>query len=198
MKRLATLAAVVGIAVCATVASADTLYQAAPPPAGPGHPLRLGPDHRAGQVGDLVYVVFDFASSNSKTNNYDSAKSFDMEQGVGLGNLAVSLLRNGASLAGSSATDTKQAASGASSFVSTMMATVTDVQPSGVLQIQGDQGLLVNGSKQTLHITGYIRPEDIDTTDAILSSRVADVQAQFAGDSQKNKGLLSRILSWLF
>jgi len=198
MKRLATLAAVALIAATASAVSADTLYQAAPAPTGPGHPLRLGPDHRAGQVGDLVYIVFDFASANSKSNNYGSAKSFDTEQGIGLGNFAVSLLRNGASLGGSSTTSTKQAASGASSFVSTMMATVTDIAPSGVLQIQGDQALLVNGSKQTLHITGYIRPEDVDTTDAIVSSRVADVEATFSGDNQKNKGLLSRILSWLF
>ncbi|HEY8321237.1 MAG TPA: flagellar basal body L-ring protein FlgH [Candidatus Baltobacteraceae bacterium] len=199
MKKLsAPLAALALFALLAPAANADTLYQAAPPPAGPGHPLRLGPDHRAQQVGDLVYIVFDFSSSNAKTNNYDSSKSFSMNQGVGIGNLAISLLRNGASLGGDSSTSTKQAAGGASSFVSTMMATVTDVLPSGVLQVQGDQGLLVNGSKQTLHITGYMRPEDIDTTDAILSSRVANVDAVFSGNDQKNKGLLSRILSWLF
>jgi flagellar L-ring protein precursor FlgH len=198
MKLSAPLAALALLALLPVAVSADTLYQAAPPPAGPGHPLRLGPDHRAAQVGDLVYIVFDFASSNAKTNNYDSSKSFDLEQGSGLGNLAISLLRNGASLTGASTTDTKQAAGGASSFISTMMATVTDVLPSGVLQVQGDQGLLVNGAKQTLHITGFLRPEDIDATDTILSSHVANVEATFNGNDQKNKGLLSRILSWLF
>jgi flagellar L-ring protein precursor FlgH len=198
MKISAPLAALALVGLLASAANADTLYQAAPPPSGPGHPLRLGPDHRAGQVGDLVYIVFDFASSNAKTNNYDSSKSFDLEQGSGLGNLAISLLRNGASLTGASTTATKQAAGGASSFVSTMMATVTDVLPSGVLQVQGDQGLLVNGAKQTLHITGFLRPEDIDATDSILSSHVANVEATFNGNDQKSKGLLSRILSWLF
>jgi flagellar L-ring protein precursor FlgH len=79
-----------------------------------------------------------------------------------------------------------------------MMATVTNVLPSGAFEIQGDQGLLVNGRHQALHITGTIRPEDIDSTDAILSSRVANVHAEFNGNDLKNKGLLSRILSWLF
>ncbi len=198
MKLSAPLAALALLALLPTAVCADTLYQAAPPPAGPGHPMRLGPDHRAAQVGDLVYIVFDFSSANAKTNNYGSSKNFDLEQGSGIGNLAISLLRNGAGLGGGSTTSTKQTAGGTSSLVTTMMATVTDVLPSGVLQVQGDQGLLVNGAKQSLHITGYMRPEDIDTTDAILSSRVANVEATFNGNDQKSKGLLSRILSWLF
>jgi len=58
--------------------------------------------------------------------------------------------------------------------------------------------MTINGRAQTLHITGTIRPEDIDSTDTVLASRVANVQGAFKGDDLKNKGLLSRILSWLF
>ncbi len=179
-------------------ASADTLYQAAPPPAGPGHPLRLGPDHRAQQIGDLVYVQFDFNDSSAHTNNYASSKQFNMSGGPGTGLFNVLLLHNTNSLTGQSATSTAQSANGADSFISTMMATVTNVLPSGALEIQGDQGISINGRQQTLHISGTIRPEDIDNSDAILSSRVANAHAEFKGDDQKNKGLLSRILSWLF
>ena len=79
-----------------------------------------------------------------------------------------------------------------------MMATVTDVLPSGALALAGDQGVVVNGRRQTLHITGYIRPEDLDQTDAVLSSRVANVQATFYGDNQKHKGIIQQILNFLF
>ena len=58
IKRAVALLAVLAMAPLA--AQADTLYQAAPPPAGPGHPIRLMSDHRASQVGDLCYIVFDF------------------------------------------------------------------------------------------------------------------------------------------
>jgi flagellar L-ring protein precursor FlgH len=179
-------------------AMADTLYQAAPPPAGPGHPLRLGPDHRAQQIGDLVYVQFDFNDSNSHSNNYSSNKSFNTSYAGGTGNFAISLLRNVSSIAGSSQTSTAQAASGADSFISTMMTTVTNVLPSGAMEIAGDQDVNINGRKQTLHITGVIRQEDISSGDAILASRVADVHAEFKGNDLKDKGLLSKILSWLF
>jgi flagellar L-ring protein precursor FlgH len=186
------------VALTSVAAQADSLYQAAPPPAGPGHPLRLGPDHRAQQIGDLVYIQFDFNDANSHTNNYTSSKQFNLSGGNGQGIFNLPLVRLGSSVNGSSSSQTQQQANGQDSFVSTMMATVTNVMPSGTLEIQGDQGVVINGREQTLHITGYVRPEDIDQTDAILSSRVADVKATFKGDDQKNKGLLSRILSWLF
>jgi flagellar L-ring protein precursor FlgH len=80
-----------------------------------------------------------------------------------------------------------------------MMATVTGVLPSGALVIAGDQELVVNGQDQTLHVRGVVRPEDIDGTDTVLSSRIANVEARFDGDFQeKNKGLIRRVLDVLF
>jgi flagellar L-ring protein FlgH len=196
MRIALALAALLALAPIA--ATADTLYQAAPPPAGPGHPLRLVPDHRAAQVGDLVYVEFDFADTSSHVNDYSSSKSASMSGGGGTGIFNLPLVRLNNSVSGQSASSTQQSASGSDSFTATMMATVTGVLPSGALQISGDQGLTINGRAQTLHITGLIRPEDIDNTDMVLASRVAAVQASFKGDDQKNKGLLARIISWLF
>lgn len=170
-------------------ATANTLYQPAPPLTGPGHPLRLGPDHRASQIGDLVYVVFDFNDANSHSNNYQATHQ---------GGFSLAGVLHIPAISGQSAAQSNRAESGADSFVSTMMATVTDVLPSGVLAIAGDQGVVVNGRRQTLHITGFIRPEDLDSTDAVLSSRVANVQANFYGDNQKHKGLIQQILHFLF
>lgn len=187
--RRTALAAAALLALAPLAGRADTLYQAAPPPAGPGHPLRLGPDHRASQVGDLVYIVFDFNDVNSHTDIYSSTKSAGFSL-TGVFNIPA--------VNGSTNASSNKAASGADSFVSTMMATVTDVLPSGVLAIAGDQGVVVNGRRQTLHITGYVRPQDLDFSDAVASSRVANVQASFYGDSQKHKGLIQQILNFLF
>ena len=197
MKRTA-LALAALVALTPLAAPADNLYQPAPPPAGPGHPLSLGPDHRAQQVGDLVYIVFDFNDANSHVNNYSSQKQFALSGGNGSGIFNLPLARLNSSVSGSSNTQTQQAANGQDSFTSTMMATVTDVLPSGALEIQGDQGVIINGREQTLHITGYIRPQDIDFTDAVLSSRVANVKATFKGDDQRHKSWIQQILSWLF
>jgi flagellar L-ring protein precursor FlgH len=180
-------------------AFADTLYQAAPPPAGPGHPLRLGADHKASQVGDLVQVIFNFNvnSTSSDVTNVNNSYNLGLGQGTGLAN--VSLLRFGAGLNGGRQTQSSKTQSGQNTFVSTMEAQVTDVLPSGALRIAGDQALIVNGQKQTLHITGLVRPEDIDGTDSVLSTRVANVEAKFDGNFQeKKKGLIQKILDFLF
>lgn len=192
------LAVLVLLALAPIAASADTLYQPAPPPAAPGHPLNLMNDHRASQIGDLVYVQFDIADANSHTNNYSSTKSASVSGGSGTGIFGLPLVRLNNSVSGQTAASVGQSATGADAFTATMMATVTSVMPSGALQISGDQGMTINGRAQTLHITGTIRVEDIDSTDTVLASRVANVQGAFKGDDQKNKGILSRILSWLF
>jgi flagellar L-ring protein precursor FlgH len=196
MRKL--LVVFVLLALAPIAATADTLYQAAPPPVAPGHPLSLMDDHRAAQTGDLVYVQFDIADANSHTNNYSSTKSATIGGGNGTGIFGVPLVRLNNSVSGATAASVAQSASGADAFTATMMATVTEVLPSGALQISGDQGMTINGRQQTLHITGTIRPQDIDNTDTVLASRVANVTGTFKGDDQKNKGLLSRILSWLF
>jgi flagellar L-ring protein precursor FlgH len=195
-RKILALAAL--LALAPGIASADTLYSAPPPPAGPGHPLNLMSDHRASQIGDLVYVTFDFADANTHVNDYSSNKQASLSGGGGAGIFNLPLVRLNNSVSGQSTTSTAQTATGADSFTATMMATVTGVLPSGALQITGDQGLTINGRQQTLHITGMVRPEDIDNTDTVLASRVANVQATFKGDDQKNKGLLARIVSWLF
>lgn len=186
------------ISLMPLAAAADSLYVAAPPPSGPGHPLRLGPDHRAGQIGDLVYVQFDFNDANAHSNNYASNKQFSIgPSSTTTGGSNPAILTHFAANSAAS-TSTTQSATGADSFTSTMMTTVTNVLPSGALEIAGDQGVSINGRNQTLHITGTIRPEDISSGDTVLASRVANVKAEFKGDNQKSKGLLARILSWLF
>jgi flagellar L-ring protein precursor FlgH len=197
MRR--SLIALAFVAALTAPAFADTLYQAAPPPAGPGHPLRLGADHKAAQVGDLVQVIFNFNvnSTSSDVTNVSNSYNLGLGQGTGLAN--VSLLRFGAGLNGGRQTQSSKTQSGQNTFVSTMEAQVTDVLPSGALRIAGDQALIVNGQRQTLHITGIVRPEDIDNTDSVLSTRVAGVEAKFDGNFQeKHKGLIQKILDFIF
>jgi flagellar L-ring protein precursor FlgH len=200
MIKYCSLALVAALVAAATPAMADSLYVAAPPPAAPGHPMRLGADHRAQQVGDLVQIVFNF---NGSANNSDTATTANSYAGTatpatGLFNLP--LLRLGYGLGANTATSLSKTQAIVQTFTSSMTATVTNVLPSGALVIAGDQKLTINGIPQSLHVTGTIRPEDIDNTDSIVSSRVANIDAKFSGiDTQEhNKGILQKIVSFLF
>lgn len=197
MKKL--LALTLLCTLLPAAAYADTLYVAPPPPAGPGHPLRLGPDHRASQIGDLVHVQFNFSVQSSSSDVVNNSKQFNLGTPGGTGNLSLGFLRIPTSLGGQTGTQSAKTENGSTAFVSDMEATVIGVLPSGVLEIAGDQHLIVNGQNQDLHVTGYVRPEDIDSGDTVLSTRIADVQGSFSGNFQeKNVGLLRRVLNFLF
>lgn len=194
--RLLLSAALIAFAV---PAAADTLYVAAPPPAAPGHPMHLGADHRAQQVGDLVQIQFNFnvAANQSDVSAANNAYALTGAPGTGLLNLA--LLRLGAGISSSRQSSINRTGAQASSFISAMTATVTNVLPSGALTVAGDQQLVVNGQAQTLHVTGTLRVEDIDNTDTVLSTRLANVNAVFVGNNtEKTRGFLKRIVDFLF
>src|SRR5215469_3405084 len=69
----------------ASLASADTLYVSPPLSVAPGHPISMGRDHRATQVGDIVNVVFNFSSSNSQADTTSTSKNFSVGAGKGTG-----------------------------------------------------------------------------------------------------------------
>lgn len=206
MRQYAAIAIAVAALLLPSAAMADTLYVASPPAVGPGHPLRLGPDHRAGQIGDLLHVQFNFTVQANSSDVSTSAKSMSAGASNGASGSQSSgikilggLVSIPTSLSGNTSTQDSKTQNGATSFVSDMMATVVNVLPSGVLQIAGDQNMVVNGQSQKLHITGFVRPEDIDSSDTVLSSRVADVQGSFEGNFQEKRvGLIRKILNWLF
>jgi flagellar L-ring protein precursor FlgH len=199
MKLVSAIAAAIVCLATTLPVGADTLYVSAPPPVAPGHPLRLMSDRRASQIGDLVAVQFNFTTSAQRAYTSTTAKGYSVGQGAGSGLFNLPLLRIGANIAGTTGSNAADAKTDSSAFTSAMMATVTNVLPSGALLLEGDQDILVNGEKQKLHVTGYARPEDIDNTDMISSTRLANVHADYAGDQTKeHKGIVRKILDVLF
>ena len=192
------LAVIVAVSIVPAVAAADSLYVAGPPPASAGHPLRLGPDHRAQQVGDLVGVQFNYRIQNSSTQTTTNTKGYNIALGAGTGNGALSFLRFPTGLTGNTGTQSANSNTGTNTFDAALMATVQNVLPSGALEIAGDQNLIINGQREVLHVTGTIRPEDIDQSDTVLSSRVANLNGTFNGNFKDNRGLIRRLLDWLF
>jgi flagellar L-ring protein precursor FlgH len=198
MKLWPALLAAVCLATSAPV-RADTLYVSAPPPVSPGHPLRLLSDRRASQIGDLVAVQFNFTTTTQRAYSSTTAKGYNVGQGAGSGLFSLPLVKIGANLTGSTGSSATDAKTDSSAFTSAMMATVTNVLPSGALQLEGDQSIVVNGETLKLHVVGFARPEDIDNTDTISSTRLANVRADYAGNQTKeHTGIVRKILDVLF
>ena len=156
-RRILMLAAY-AVACAGSVAQADSLY-----PAGPGttpvtRPLLLVNDRRANQVGDLVAVQFDFSVASTSSLSNAQKKDYNLALNGATGAAAFLLLRNPAGASGASSSDSSKTKSDASSFATTMTATVVSIMPSGALNIVGQQNVFVDGQDRVLHVTGSVRP----------------------------------------
>ena len=194
---------IVGIAIFACVAplgaSADTLYQAGPTPYGPGHPLRLGPDIKAYQPGDLVTIIFNFTVAQNSSSTMARSKAASAGLAAGTGIAGIGFLRFPSSIGGQSSLNTSDVRANSQTFTSTMMATVQQILPSGAMVVSGVQRIIINGKAQNMKVTGTIRPQDIDGADSVLSSQMANVQLDFDGNFDGDKkGILRRIIDWIF
>jgi len=58
---------------------------------------------------------------------------------------------------------------------------VTGMTPTGMMQLQGSRHFVLDGSAQTLTITGVIRPQDLGADDSVPGARMADVVATTTG-----------------
>lgn len=89
-------------------------------------------------------------------------------------------------------------------LVANISAKVVEVMPNGNLLLEARKELTINNEKQILVLTGMIRPDDIDSNNTVLSSKIADAQIYYVGDGviqdKQSPGWLVRIMDkvWPF
>ena len=88
----------------------------------------------------------------------------------------------------------------ASSMTAYITAHVMQVLPNGNLVIQGNRQVKVNQENQIIYIQGVIRPEDISSTNVVLSTYVAEAVIELTGQGpvsdKQSPGWLARALDW--
>jgi flagellar L-ring protein FlgH len=186
-------------------------------PDAPGSiPLRVAAvdlisDLKAHTVGDVITVqVVESVSGESKAEtNLANKRSLN----AGVPNLltateslaqhnpllSLSNMLNGAS--DNSTTGTGDMTAG-DTFTTTISAVVTAVNPSGTLAIRGERSLKINGENDTIHLSGVVRPQDIDSNNSVASTAVADLKLSITGEGlirdKQGDGLATRLVDWLW
>ncbi|MEP7347463.1 MAG: flagellar basal body L-ring protein FlgH [Gemmatimonadaceae bacterium] len=72
-------------------------------------------------------------------------------------------------------------------YVGELAVRVIAVTKEGLLQVSGTKLIDVDKNKQEMTLTGFIRPQDVNSQDMVLSTSIADVQLAY-----KSKGALGK------
>jgi flagellar L-ring protein precursor FlgH len=162
----------------------------------------LAADNRSRRVDDIVTILVQESASavstgQSKTSRASSAQS-SITALAGT-TTAAGRLANLANLGSTTTLDGEGTTSRQTTLTTTVSARVTHVLVNGNLVIEGTKKLNVNSENQTIMVRGVIRPIDLDTTNSVLSARIAQMEIQVDGkgivnDAIHRPNILYRIL----
>jgi flagellar L-ring protein precursor FlgH len=162
----------------------------------------LGADLKATRVDDLVTIVVNETFSAVATGDVKTARNSSAQASI----KAIAGPTNPTrALANLLNTNTQTALQGQGEtsrgavLTANMSARVVNVLPNGYLVVEGTKRVQVSSENQIVTVRGVIRPVDLDTTNTIPSSRIAQMEVLVNGkgvvnDSIRRPNFLYRLL----
>lgn len=151
-------------------------------------------DRRAARRGDIMTVVIEIDEeaqiSNSTSRSRDGAESLAIPDLFGIPQRINRKLPEGASLDRAAGLNSSSQSGGEGSVSRSeeltlrVAATVMQVLPNGVLEIQGSQEVRVNFELRELLVSGFVRPEDISRQNEITYDKIAAARISYGGRGQ--------------
>lgn len=165
-------------------------------------------EKRARRVGDVITIMIEENTNATQAAGSQYQKNASVAVGAGTGYLGAGQygggILNTASQLGVGASSAHQGqgtSSRSTTVTGEMTAKIISVLPSGDYLIEGNHYIEVNDEKQTIVVTGEIRPDDISKDNAISSLRIANAKIKFTGTGPASEtaqpGILTRVLGWL-
>ncbi len=178
-------------------------------------------DRKARHLNDLVTIIIAESLSGSGTADTDTSRAssldvsldellgmnetFDIHKIKGIKKLYQGGVFN-PEIIGSAESDFKGSGdtNREGSLAATVTAKVIEVMPNGILVLEARKELTINDEKQILVLAGMARPDDIQSDNTILSTKLADARVFYIGDGvindKQRPGWLVRIVDnvWPF
>jgi flagellar L-ring protein FlgH len=191
----ATPPATAGATAGATAAA--TTGAAAVPPVAPIKPRESWTaDRRNFVVGDIITILIDdytistAVKENTATDNRTRGLSVNAR-------LPTSSKQVGLDARNTADQQQRGQARRENRFQNEMSVRVVAVGPNGLLQVKGTKKIDVDQALQDIQFTGWVRAQDVSTSNVIESSRVADAQLGYASPGPLGKpkqGMITKIL----
>lgn len=160
-------------------------------------------DHRANQVGDIVTIlIVEYSSASSEANSKTSKNSDHGVSATGGAKSDAYLPLYGLRGQLKNGFDNEAATSRKGSLTAKITATISEVTANGNFVVKGAREVLVNGEKESISISGTVRPQDIDSDNTIYSYNMADAKIAYNGkglvDRGQKPGIIDKLLGWIF
>jgi flagellar L-ring protein precursor FlgH len=154
-------------------------------------------DHRARRIGDsLVVLVYETATATNQTDTKVN-KSSNIDIGASDNHNKIGGKFNATSDADGGGIERRSG-----QVVAQVSATVIAVTERGDYVIQGEQHIYLNSESQVITVAGRVRPQDIDSNNTVISTRIADAKIEFLGQgllsAREKPGIVTRLFNWLF
>jgi len=172
----------------------------------PGAPLgQLASDFKAHRMNDTITVVVAVLTSAQSSGNVTSQRDFSTQSAI-TGILAQASTKGVNPLLGAnSSTQLKgQGQTAANSQLNTQLTGhVIAVLPNGNLVVEAQRQIFMNNQHETITIRGVVQPNDISSSNSVLSTTMADLEIEMKGkgiisDSTRPPNPITRAILWLF
>lgn len=215
MKRLLLLMSLAaGLSACDTLPKRDPDFAPVqpadlrPPPQSngaiyqAGYDMRLFEDHAARRVGDILTIKLKEATSAKKKADSSESKQTNVSvKAPTLFGVAAATVFGHSPETEIDASRTFQGqgdAQQSNSLTGDISVTVVEVLPNGNLKVRGEKRVALTDGDEFVRVSGIVRPIDIDTSNSLSSSKLADATIMYTGegalaDSAK-VGWIGRIL----
>ena len=151
-----------------------------------GYDMRLFEDHTAKRIGDILTVKLDENTQAKKKADLDTDKENTISATAPILSGIDPSFIFGKDLSATIASEYKFEGEGeanqSNSLTGDITVTVVDVYPNGNLKIRGEKRVTLNDGNEYIRLSGIVRPVDIDASNVILSTKVADATIMYTGD----------------
>ena len=150
-------------------------------------------------VGELVTIVLVESTQAQKSNSAATSRTSN----IGLNPPTTGPLSffssTDASAGGSGTFKGKGDAAQSNALSGAITVTIAQALPNNVFLVRGEKHLTLNRGDEVIQISGLVRAADIDSTNSVLSTRVANAQINYTGKGEiaraSTQGWLGRFFS---
>jgi flagellar L-ring protein precursor FlgH len=141
-------------------------------------------DYKATRIGDVLTVVLqeNISGSSSTAANTAGANS-GSAQGALTANLSPFLPLFGANSSVDYQSDDRNSANQRQLLQGNVSVRVEDIMPNGDLYVIGSRSTEINGELHKVNIKGFVRPNDINNYNEVISYRIANAEIVYQKDN---------------